>query len=107
MTTDNLLIERNKTHGDWKAQAECAASLKLVIAAHDKNLPSYKREALDMIATKMSRILCGNAHFEDHWDDIAGYAQLGKSLVGARCRHSNAAPRKASARRTSYSNRQN
>lgn len=35
-----------------------------------------KREALDMIVHKMHRILSGAPDYEDHWDDIAGYADL-------------------------------
>lgn len=37
---------------------------------------AYIQEALEMICTKISRICHGNALHKDHWDDIAGYAQL-------------------------------
>jgi len=33
-------------------------------------------EALEMIATKLSRIVNGNPNKIDNWDDIAGYATL-------------------------------
>jgi len=36
-----------------------------------------QREALDQIAAKIARILCGDANYADHWHDIASYAQLG------------------------------
>jgi hypothetical protein len=35
-----------------------------------------QREALEMIANKISRILNGNPDFVDSWEDIAGYAIL-------------------------------
>jgi len=34
--------------------------------------------ALEMISLKLARIICGDPNFADHWDDIAGYAELGK-----------------------------
>lgn len=36
------------------------------------------REALDMMACKISRILSGQSGFEDHWADIEGYARLAR-----------------------------
>lgn len=35
-----------------------------------------QREALDMIAHKISRIVNGDPDYEDSWTDIAGYATL-------------------------------
>lgn len=34
------------------------------------------REALDLIALKMSRILTGDSEYLDNWDDIGGYAKI-------------------------------
>lgn len=39
-------------------------------------LPADQKEALDMIAHKLARIVCGNPAMADHWHDIAGYVQL-------------------------------
>lgn len=75
-----LTEERGKQHGDWSQQAKTAFRLKEV-ARKGKNwsmLESHQTEALDMILTKLSRILTGDPAHEDHWDDIAGYAYLGK-----------------------------
>lgn len=78
-TPEALVTERGKTHGDWKRQASCAHDFKAVISQYnDKGLEPFQREALEMICVKMSRILCGNAAEPDHWDDLAGYAVLGK-----------------------------
>ena len=72
-----LTTVRGKTHGDWHQQAECARELRAVIEKYGAHLPAFKRESLDMIATKMSRICCGNSFELDHWLDIQGYAHLG------------------------------
>lgn len=75
---DPLLQERAKTHGSFKQNAELSQTLKLYFR-NGGTAPqrAEQREALDMIALKISRILSGQAHFKDHWDDIAGYAKLG------------------------------
>ena len=33
-----------------------------------------------MILLKIARIICGDPTYADHWDDIAGYAMLGKGI---------------------------
>jgi hypothetical protein len=74
-----LLVEREKSHGSFTRVAKIAVELKLIM----HQLPATKLEdvrqieALDMIATKIGRILSGNPKVKDHWDDIAGYAKLG------------------------------
>lgn len=77
---DPLLVEREETHGSFEVQGRFAQWLKRHIheAARDKvNLAPDQRECLDMICTKISRIVHGNPREIDHWDDIAGYAKLG------------------------------
>lgn len=79
-----LLIERGKTHGEFNDHAKATQDIKKAI---DDNwhsgdmLNPAMREALDMIAHKIGRILAGDPDFRDHWDDIAGYAKL----VADRC----------------------
>jgi hypothetical protein len=43
-------------------------------------------EALEMIASKMSRIVNGNPDKIDNWDDIAGYAKLVADQLRGRVR---------------------
>lgn len=57
------------------------------------SLLPFQREALDLIATKISRILTGDPFAPDHWDDIAGYAHLGKGGHMANGPKPNAIPR--------------
>ena len=77
---DPLLTEREKTHGSFARNAHYSQELKRIFTHAFNGAPSMNevhREALDMIALKLSRILSGQANFKDHWDDIAGYAKLG------------------------------
>jgi len=75
---DPLLEERQKTHGSFRQNAMVSQRIKEILRVHG-TLPRSEihREALDLIATKVSRILSGQASHRDHWDDIAGYAKLG------------------------------
>jgi len=77
-TTEELLEERGKTHGDFAIQAIITQSIKRCYEAVEKYeyLTSPQKEALDMIAHKIGRIIAGNPTVKDHWDDIAGYAKL-------------------------------
>ena len=74
----DILDEREKTHGDFYRVAGTAQELKDVMR-RGKNwdeIDDTEREALEMIATKIGRILSGYPHEADHWRDIAGYATL-------------------------------
>jgi len=47
------------------------------------DLPDDMREALDMVAHKIGRILCGDFNYSDSWHDIIGYVRLvEKRLLG-------------------------
>ena len=76
--TENILMERQNTHGDYKEVAEMAQLfrklMRKTVGWTDMN--DAQREALDSMATKLGRIGSGNPHFRDHWDDLAGYATL-------------------------------
>lgn len=78
-----LTEERRKTHGDWEVTARIARRLKQVIndelALKRGPQPGpHQVEALSMILAKIARIVSGDPNHPDHWDDIAGYAMLGK-----------------------------
>lgn len=72
------LVERNKTHGEYKSHARITQALKAVIRTGDTygQCSDHEKETLDMIAHKIGRIVSGDPHFTDHWHDIAGYARL-------------------------------
>lgn len=73
---ENVLQERKKTHGSFAMNASISQGLKGIFQYGSPPTKVVHREALDMIALKLSRILSGQADFKDHWDDIAGYAKL-------------------------------
>ncbi|MBK8270501.1 MAG: hypothetical protein IPK83_20275 [Planctomycetes bacterium] len=77
-STDSLLAERGKTHGDYHEQAELAGALRDLFATAGKwnKLTRVEKDAVLMIAVKLSRALTGNPHEGDHWKDIQGYARL-------------------------------
>lgn len=82
--SDPLLNERGKTHGNSKEQFRTAQNLKMVL----RDGPNWPKpdylplmthqmcESLELIATKMSRIVHGDPKHIDAWDDITGYAKL-------------------------------
>ncbi len=74
---EGILSERQKTHGNFYTNARISQILKEYFRMWGMPASTVQREALDQIALKLSRILSGQANFKDHWDDIAGYAQLG------------------------------
>lgn len=78
MSTEQLLSERLQTHGDYSNVARYSQTIKQIChgSPNWKYMTPCQRETLDMVANKLGRILSGDANFEDHWRDIAGYAQL-------------------------------
>lgn len=76
--TDQLLAQRGQTHGDFADHAAVTCAIKDAIHSlgNADRLSLVQREALDMIAHKIGRIVAGDPNHQDHWDDIAGYARL-------------------------------
>lgn len=72
------LAKRNKAHGDFTLDATKAQELKRVFRSSPNwdKLSFIQREAMEMLATKLARILVGDPNHADHWHDIAGYATL-------------------------------
>lgn len=99
-TIIETLAERGKRYGKFTGHALITQILKMAmrgdfIAVHQLTSPAYpnlpvrdelhmkfkgltpdQREALEMIAHKIGRILNGDPDYADSWRDIAGYAQL-------------------------------
>lgn len=76
---EQLIAEREKTHGSFAVTAKISQELKAVIHAYNTPIVSNAQiEALDMMCSKIARILNGNPQERDHWIDIAGYARLGE-----------------------------
>lgn len=80
-----LIAERHKRHGDFETTASVAQAIKSawrgVLHGENNHLSPEQVESLDLISTKMARIVCGNADEPDHWLDIEGYARLARNRL--------------------------
>jgi len=88
MTDTASIPNRDRQHGGMKAVGEISQEIKATMregvnwhgtdrhfSAGWQRLTPGEREALDMIAHKIARILSGsNPHDPEHWTDLAGYA---------------------------------
>ena len=75
---EKTLLERGGRYGEFLENANISQKLKDILRSSQgwDDLYNDHREALEMIAAKISRILCGDPSYEDNWVDIAGYASL-------------------------------
>lgn len=75
---ENTLLERDKRYGGFQNNAGIAQDIKHALRCTDKweALDFDQREALEMIASKIGRMLSGDPNYVDNWHDIAGYATL-------------------------------
>lgn len=77
-TIVETLKERNTTHGEFRDNSAASQSFKKILRSHQnwEKLAPYKKEGLEMMMHKIGRILEGNENYQDHWDDLVGYAKL-------------------------------
>ena len=70
--------KHEQTHGDFTTTAHVAQAMKSAVRKTAKwdGLPPVKREAIEMILTKIARMVCGDHTEPDHALDIEGYAKL-------------------------------
>lgn len=73
---NNTIKNRQSVYGDFANTAETAQQLKGILRENDGHLSAVQKESLDMIMTKVARIIGGDANHKDSWHDIAGYAML-------------------------------
>lgn len=78
MEIADTLAERGKRYGSFPGHAYITQNIKSVMHQCPKwtDLSNDKKEALDMIAHKIGRILNGDPEFHDSWHDIVGYTKL-------------------------------
>lgn len=77
-TVEQTLAERGNRYGDFTDHAAICQSLKRVMTCQEGwgGLTDVQRQALDVIADKIARILSGDPNYADNWHDIQGYAKL-------------------------------
>lgn len=78
MNIDETLEERGTRYGSFPEHARITQDLKRVMARSPKwdSLKDDQKEALEMIAHKIGRILNGDPDYHDSWHDIVGYTKL-------------------------------
>ena len=72
------LAERGQRYGVFGEHARITQALKCAMADSPNwsTLAPDQKEALEMLAHKVGRILNGDPDYHDSWHDIAGYATL-------------------------------
>ena len=75
---DTVLDERGATYGTFSGVARITQQIKHCLKQGDSyhKLAPDQKESLDMIASKLGRIVNGDPEYDDSWVDIAGYAKL-------------------------------
>ena len=78
MSIEETLAQRQKTHGDFSSHAAVSQAMKKAMrqSAGWGGLSDDKKEALEMLAHKIARILNGNPDTHDHWHDIEEKAYI-------------------------------
>lgn len=78
MSIEETLKERGDRYGEFKDNSKVMQSIKRAMRNSIKwdSLSDDKKEALEMIAHKIGRILTGDSEYADSWHDIAGFATL-------------------------------
>lgn len=92
--TEEILEARGKIYGPFAFHANLTQELKETCLRFERikferegnesnKTTQIEWEGLEMILHKIGRIINGNPHYKDSWDDIAGYATLvAKELKG-------------------------
>jgi hypothetical protein len=77
-TIAEILDERGKRYGDFSDHAVICQGIKQVMWTNGgwTKLDVVKRQALEVIADKIARVLNGDPEYLDNWQDIIGYTQL-------------------------------
>lgn len=75
---EKTLEERGNRYGQFADHARLSQAIKRAMAQGRNwdRMDDDKREALEMVAHKIARIINGDASFHDSWHDIIGYTKL-------------------------------
>ena len=75
---DKTLAERGDRYGSFEGHAAVTQSIKRAMMSGQNwhRLADDQREALEMVAHKVGRILNGDPDYIDSWHDIIGYVRL-------------------------------
>ena len=75
---DSTLAQRESTYGNFAEHARITQNIKksMIDSPNWDSLSDDKKEALEMVAHKIGRILNGDPNYHDSWHDIIGYTKL-------------------------------
>lgn len=75
---DNTLAERGQRYGNFVGHAQITQGIKDVMHCTPgwSKLAPDQKEALEMTAHKIGRILNGDPNYLDSWHDVIGYIRL-------------------------------
>lgn len=73
-----VLAERGSRYGAFSGHAQITQDLKSIMREAPKwdYLTDSQKEALEMVAHKIGRVLNGDPNYADSWVDIEGYVHL-------------------------------
>lgn len=75
---ETTLAERGTRYGEFTSHAHITQRLKEAMrdSRNWDEIDYDQKEALEMVAHKIGRILNGDANYHDSWHDIIGYVKL-------------------------------
>jgi hypothetical protein len=75
---NDTLKQRGNRYGIFKDHAALTQRMKAAMQDHPNwaVLPADMKEALEMVAHKIGRIINGDPNYHDSWHDIIGYVKL-------------------------------
>jgi hypothetical protein len=84
---NTTLNERGKRYGPFTGHAQITQRLKRAMQDTSgwQHLSDDQKEALEMVAHKIGRILNGDPNYDDSWVDIAGYSTLVSNRLQQGC----------------------
>lgn len=73
-----VLAERGSRYGAFSGHAQITQGIKKImhLSPNWDRLTDSQREALEMVAHKIGRVLNGDPAYLDSWVDVIGYTQL-------------------------------
>src|SRR5689334_2042453 len=80
-TTEQLIEERGKRHGDFELTSKIYGELFeicLPMLSKPENAPL--RYSMCNVLNKLARVIAGEATYDDHWRDVKGYGAIAEAI---------------------------
>lgn len=78
VSISHTIERRGRRYGGFEGNARISQAIKTAMrdSPNWEDLPTDMKEALELMATKIARILNGDPSWRDSWHDLAAYPQL-------------------------------